>query len=170
MKFGDKLDFVINILYWVLFAFLVWLTVICFGYGEFFNSAAGEATGSLPTDGNDPGAGYIMGAEFAIGVFAGITGFVLFFCGIFSLILSVIVFLVAFFAQSRRKKYKLSGNPVLIKKNLGSKLVLNSVILLFFIYLLVSEVTVAMALLTVLILAVEIMLIIARNQLKAILV
>ena len=164
MKLAEKTDMVFNILYIIMCVIIVIFVAICFRGGELFIGGAGDAANSMPTDGNDPGAGYVaLGHLFAAG-FAGLTGIVLFAMGLIYAIIGMILLVTIVSAFSRRKKYKLTGQSSFIKRNLLTKVVLNTICLILVVILLFSAPEVLLGIVALVLIAFEVLLITARGK------
>lgn len=127
MNFANKLDFILNIIYIVILVLVLWCVFICFGGGNMLLDSTGEAVDSLPKDGNDPGAGYLLLGGLAMSGLFGLAGIVAFFVGIVYSIIAIVLLVTIVRAMSRRKQYKTNQDTSLIKKNIVTKLVYNTV-------------------------------------------
>lgn len=164
MKFAEKTDLALNILYIIMCIIVIVIVAICFSGGELFIGGAGDAANSMPTDGNDPGAGYVaLGHLFAAG-FAGHTGIVLFAMGLIYAIIGLILLVTIVSAFSRRKKYKLTGQSSFIKRNLLTKVVLNTICLVLMVILLFSAPEVLIGILVLVLVALEVLIIMAHSK------
>lgn len=166
MKFADKLDYVMNIIYIVICVVCVVLIALCCGGGEMLFGEANDAANSIPKDGNSPGAGYLAAGGMAFAAFSGLAGALAYVLAFFIGIITVILVVAVVSALSRRKKYKLTGDISFISRNLTTKIIYNTVCLILYIAVLIGEPGVVEGILVVIFAILEILFIVAKSKLK----
>lgn len=166
MNFADKLDFILSIIYIVILVFVLWCVFICFGGGNMLLDSTGEVADSLPKDDNDPGAGYLLLGGLAMSGFLGLAGIVAFFVGIVYSIIAIALLVTIVRAMSRRKQYKTNQDISLIKKNIVTKLIYNTVCIVVVGLVFLGEPFVAGGIVLVVLIVLEAMLIRANSILK----
>ena len=150
MKFAEKTDLALNILYIIMCVIVVVIAAICFRCGVMSIGGAGDAVRERFSEER---IGWISGIFFIS-------------MGIGSVIIGLILLDTIVNAFSRRKKYKLTGQSDFIKKNLLAKIKLNTICLIFVVIELFSELDVLLCIVALVLAALEVLIIMAYRKLR----
>lgn len=138
MNTAKKVDFVMTILMCIVALMCIWGAFLCFGGGDMLFGATKDVM-DHDVDPNSVTAGYEVLGMFALGMGGLLGGIMALLLGVWFGFFGVVLTIACILAFVRIKKYNAFGNAKLIKKNLTTKMILNTILLVFLVFLLVSE-------------------------------
>lgn len=143
MNTAKNVDFIMTILMTIMALGCAWLAFLCFGGGDLLLGATKDVM-DHEVDPNSVTAGYEVIGMLALGMGGLVGGLMAFFLGIWFGFFGIVLAITCITAFVRIKKYNTVGDLALIKKNLKTKMILNTIFLIFLICLIFSEFTFGM--------------------------